>query len=128
MPEQLLHGTDVVARFLQVGRERVTQRMGANFLSDAGRLRRQFDGALQSVLVKVVPTGVVRAWIDGQPPARKDPLPTPVAPCVRKLPVEGFGQVDLATLLWHIDAGTKIARGVHFINGGDTSAPVTAFD
>ena len=62
--EEFLNRPNVVARFQQVGRERVAQGMGTDLLIDAGRLRRQLDGALQSVLVEMVPTGVVRAWID----------------------------------------------------------------
>ena len=64
MAEQLLNGADVVTRFKQMGGEGVTQRMGADPLVDAGRVRRLFNGALQSVLVEMVPTSVVRARID----------------------------------------------------------------
>ena len=53
-----------VTRFEQVSRERGAQRMGADVLIDAGRLGRQFNGALQSVLVEMVPTGLVRARVD----------------------------------------------------------------
>jgi hypothetical protein len=54
VPEELLHGADVVAVFQQVGGEGVAEGVGAGALGDAGMPDRVSDRPLKDGLMEVV--------------------------------------------------------------------------
>jgi len=53
MPEEFLHGADVVAGFQQMGGETVAQRMATRELDDPGQAHGILDRPLQSLLVEM---------------------------------------------------------------------------
>jgi hypothetical protein len=54
--QELLDGSDVVAGFEQVGRERVPEGMASGWLVDAGSAHRLFHRALEDCFMDVVST------------------------------------------------------------------------
>ena len=91
VPEELLHGADVVAGFQQVGGEGVAEGAGAGALGDAGMPDRVSDRPLKDGLVEVVPAVLAGRPIDVDPGGREGPLPRPFAAGVRVLVGEGPG-------------------------------------
>lgn len=77
MAEQLLNGPDVISCVEQVGCEGVAQRMNACGFVDPGQPDRLLKGLLQTVLVKVMPTGDSGAGIFGKRRGGEDILPSP---------------------------------------------------
>ena len=91
VPEELLHGADVVAVFQQVGGEGVAEGVGAGSLGDAGMPDRVSDRPLKDGLMEVVTAVLAGCPIDVDSGGREDPLPRPFAAGVRVLAGEGPG-------------------------------------
>lgn len=77
MPEEFLHGTDVIAGFEQMGREGMTQRMTVHLLADSGFTRGLPNCFLQPVFMDVMTPNLAAARIDRQAATGKDVLPNP---------------------------------------------------
>src|SRR5690606_26348844 len=90
--QQLLNGPDVVARFEQVRRERVSKRMTARRFANTARPYRGLDGALDGGSVHVMTASLSCRWLAVFTPSGEDPLPDPLVRCVRVLRSEGVGQ------------------------------------
>jgi hypothetical protein len=83
MTQELLDRTDIVARFEQVGRERVPQRVARRRPCNATGSRGVLDGALDDRFVQVMPAAFTGRRIPVEPGRRKDPLPGPFTRCTR---------------------------------------------
>lgn len=76
VPQQLLHGADVIARLEQMRRERVPQGVTSGRLPDPGRADGPLDRFLQRRLRDMVPPlCAAGAWINGALARRKNALP-----------------------------------------------------
>jgi hypothetical protein len=93
--EQRLEGTDVRARFKEVGGEAVTQRRAGPPLVELRRPRRLVDGLLHRGLVQVVENGPARRWVGAGPRGRKQVLPRKRRRRVGHLGAESVRQIDL---------------------------------
>ena len=111
VPEQLLHGADVVPSPQQLGRERVPKRVWRHLLGDPGLEPRSPDRSLHRRLVEVVTSSLPGLWIPVRPCGREDPLPWPLPVGVRVLgsqrsregnPAGSALEVSLVLLL-HLD-------------------------
>jgi hypothetical protein len=91
VPEELLHGADVLTVFQQVGGERVAKGVGAGAFGDAGMPDRVPDRPLKDRLMEVVTAVLAGRPIDVDSGDREDPLPRPFAASVRVLAGEGPG-------------------------------------
>ena len=65
MPEQFLHGADIVARFELMGRKGVTQRVRCGRLREPGIAYGLLESALNSFLVDVMAPARARTGING---------------------------------------------------------------
>ena len=96
MPEEFLDGSDVMAVFQEMGRERVPEGVGAAALGNARLPDRIFHGALEDRLVQVVAPALAREPIAVDARGGEDPLPPPVPAGVRVLARQRVGQLDPA--------------------------------
>ncbi len=94
VPEQLLHGSDVVAGHEQVGRERMPEHVARDALGEPGSPTGDDDGPLKQRFVDVMTT--LFTGLRVLPPLllREHELPEPVSIRLRKLPSQGVGEFD----------------------------------
>ena len=117
MPEELLDGSDVVARFEQVGREAVAERVTRSGFRDASRDHRKPESALQDGFVEMMAAKLTACAIAILASCRKEPLPYPLVGRVRILPGEGFGELDVCSARREVrvversDAPQVVAKG-----------------
>jgi hypothetical protein len=109
MPQQLLHGADVVPRFEKVRRERVTQRMRRRGLLDVRAANGVLHRALKCLVGKMVAPHHAVSRIDGTRAAREHVLPAPLPGRAGILAVEREGEPYLATAIREI-APMQLAR------------------
>jgi len=102
VPQQFLHGADVVAIFQQVGGEGVAEGMGSDVLLDASELSRFADGLLEAALVEVVPAGDPCARVFGKGGGREHILPDPLAVGVGIFACQGIREVDPTVALGQV--------------------------
>src|SRR5437763_2180085 len=62
MPEQFLHGADIVARFEQMGRKGVTQRVRGRRFREPGITNRLPHRSLERLIGKMLPPNDASAW------------------------------------------------------------------
>src|SRR5262245_57670525 len=96
VPQQLLHGSDVVPVLQQVGRERMAEGVRRRPLCKASFPDRRFHLPLDHRLVQVVPPFLAGRPIHIQTRGREDPLPRPLATRIRILPGERGGKLNPA--------------------------------
>src|SRR2546421_8576961 len=102
MPEQLLHGPDVVAALEQMGRKRVPQRVAADRLDDAREARRALDNPRQRIRMNVVPPNNAAFGVGGPIAGWEYELPSPFEARARVLAGERMRQPCLAESLLEI--------------------------
>ena len=88
MAQKLLHGSDVGAVFEQMRGEGVSESMAGDPLGNAGADARLLHRALEARRMYVMAHPPSRAGIMRQVRSRKDPLPAPLAPRPRVLPLQ----------------------------------------
>ena len=93
--EKRLDGTDVRARFKEVGGEAETPRMAGDPLVELRRPRRIVDGLLHRGLVQVVENRPARRRVGAGPRGREQVLPRERRRRVGHLGAESVGQIDL---------------------------------
>ena len=91
VPEEFLHGSDVVAVFQQVSGEGVAEGVGAGALGDAGMPDRVSDRPLKDGLMEVVTAVLAGRSLNVDSGGRGDPLSRPLAAGVGVLAGEGPG-------------------------------------
>src|SRR5215208_110763 len=94
VPEQLLHGADVVARLDHVRGEGVSEGVTAPRLRHHGRPDRTLHGLLERRLGYVVAPLAPTSWVYRPVASREDVLPAPLTVRVRIFSGQGVGQVD----------------------------------
>lgn len=77
VPQQFLHGAEVIAVFEQRSGKGMAQGMTTHGFDNASVPRGRADGAVQHRLVQVMTPSVAGAWIDGNLPGGKHLLPAP---------------------------------------------------
>ena len=102
MPEEVLHGPQVVAVFEQVCGEGVPQRMAARRLVDLRRADRSLHRLLDERLAQVMAALLPAARVDGALCGGEHVLPSPRIPGLRVLARERGREVDLAAALLEI--------------------------
>jgi hypothetical protein len=85
VPEELLHGADVVSRVEQMRRERVAQGVRRRRLCYARVADRLTHRALERLIAEMMAARHAVARIDGTRGRRKHVLPAPLLCCVRVL-------------------------------------------
>lgn len=88
MPEEVLDGADIGARFKQVGCEGVAQCMAGDALVEIGFANRLAELAGHGVIVEVIAGVFAGLWLGAEPSGGEQPLPRPLARCVGKLAQE----------------------------------------
>ena len=96
MPEQFLHGADIVARLEQMGRKGVTQRVRGCRLREPGITNRLPHRSLERLIGKMLPPNDASAWITRARRRWKDILPNPFPTRARIFPRQGVRQPDVA--------------------------------
>ena len=102
VPEQLLHGSNVVSVLQQMGRKRMTERVARRRLGNAGPAGRVPDRFLNNRFVQVVSMSETRSGIEVMGGSGKHPLPGPLAVGIRVLPNQGVRQRRPAQPLFQI--------------------------
>jgi hypothetical protein len=75
VPQQCLHGSNVVAHFQEVRGEAVPEGVARDVLREAGLADRRGDGAFQGPFVNMMPATPPTAWIARPLPRREQELP-----------------------------------------------------
>lgn len=96
MPEQLLHGANVVVGLQQVDGKTMPQRMTAHTLVDATSGGSTLHRFLNRVLVEVVAANSPAIGVEGQTTRGKEEMPLELAPGIGVLARKRIGQHDLA--------------------------------
>ncbi len=99
VPQQFLHGPDVVSGRQKVRRETVPQDMRRNRLGDPGGATRGRDRALDDLLVEMMAADDPVQRVSGAAAGRKDVLPRPAATGLGIFARERERQVDFAESL-----------------------------
>src|SRR6266700_2402909 len=99
MPEQLLHGADVVAIVQQMGGKGMAQRVAGHALVDTGGPRRFLHRALQYRIIEVMAANRSVLRVNGTMFGRKHVLPGPFITGARVLARERERQMHLAVTL-----------------------------
>lgn len=96
MTELLLYRANVRAALEQMSRERMTQRMAARWLIDAGRPNCHAHSALHGLLIEMMAPTTAATWIVGEASGRKHVLPSPFMGCRRILARQRIGKIYAA--------------------------------
>jgi hypothetical protein len=80
VPQQLLHGPDIIPRLEQMCSKGMPQRVAARPFSDTTRPDRLGHGSLDDRLMQMMPLGATRLGIQVGASSREDPLPGPGRP------------------------------------------------
>ncbi len=92
MPEQFLHGPDVIAVFKKMRREGMAQDVRTDTLRDACSARRLRHRLLYHGLVQVISRRRPESVIPADPSRRKHELPPPLRRGIRELAIQREGQ------------------------------------
>jgi hypothetical protein len=96
MPQQLLHGADIIASLKQMRREAMTKGMAAPWLGDFCRAHSLLDGILQRLFVDVMPPSCAAVWVNRGSASGKDILPAPRTACPGVFSFKRKRQIDHA--------------------------------
>ena len=102
MPQELLHGPDIVVGLQQVCSKRMAKGVNIDRFGYANQAYSGLNSFLETVFMDVMPSDFTRPWVFGQPFCRKYILPSPFEAGIRIFPLKGIGQIDTSISLGHI--------------------------
>ncbi len=102
MPQQLLHGADVIPVGQKVRGEGMTERVAGRSLGQSGVPDRLRHGLLHNEFINVMSPLLSRFGICPSVLLREDPLPAPVGSGVGVFAVEGVRHLDTSPPILHI--------------------------
>ena len=97
MAEEILNGSDIGAGFEKMRRKRMTKRVGSDPFGNARLTYGIPDLSRHRVVVKMIAGDLAGSGVLTEGRGREDPLPTPLARGVGKLPGQRFRQVGVAS-------------------------------
>ncbi len=109
MPEQCLHGPNIVAGFQQLRGERVPKSMAGDVFGDPGQAGRGAYRFLQTTFIQVMATLGTRAGVHRAAFGWKHVLPAPLTVGVGIFALQGIREIDRAVALHEVG-------GVHLVH------------